>query len=375
MVAHSIMAGARGLATVARSTSSGSAARGGLVAIVYVSEGRNTQKLNLLETTAREACEKHGARVVNVFRDAEYNRTGFTLGMKQRHPADQEDGVSGVVEPLRQSAMALTERALSLLDLRTHSATHPRCGVVDHISCHAIGESNDSIAVNLARCLGEGIGEHLSVPVLLYGLASPAGVQLADLRRKYGYFRETAATDKDQGGGGCGGGGGGGGGGWAGAHVIEGGLVEADYGPPEVSQEAGIVMLGATPWVCNYNVPVSVKLSSCPNVNDVMKAARRVARKVSERGGGLPAVQAMALPHGGEADEGLMTVEIACNLLDVSVTGPEAVQAEVDRLCRSESQSQSAAATAAADCQRIQWAVGSGYVTNMTTDGIMIELD
>ena len=355
-MASTMLAGARGLATVTRSTSTSgaaAAARGGLVAVVYVSEGRCHEKLNLLETTAREACEKHGARVVNVFRDAEYNRTGFTLGIKQ-HPCqldDQETQRSiGSVEPLRQSAMALTERALALVDLREHSATHPRCGVVDHISCHAIGEANRDVAANLARRLGEGIGRDLSVPVLLYGLASPTGVQLADLRRKHGYFQETAV-----------GGGGAGGRGWTGAHVIEGGRLAADFGPSEVSPEAGIVMLGATPWICNYNVPISVHLPC--DVGNVMKAARRVARNVSERGGGLPAVQAMALPHGGDTNNEVMTVEIACNLLDVSVTGPDTVQAEVDRLCSSRTESVD-----------FRWNVECGYVTNMSEDGIMDEL-
>lgn len=351
-VANTIMTGARGLVTMTRSTSS-SAALGGLVAVVYVSEGRCREKLNLLETTARQSCLKHGTRLVNVFRDAEYNRTGFTLGIKQHQCPidDQEEDISiGVVEPLRQSALALTERALALVDLREHSATHPRCGVVDHISCHAIGEANHDLAANLARCLGEGIGQKLRVPVLLYGLASPAGVQLADLRRKHGYFQETAV-----------GGGGAGGGGWAGAHVIKGGRLVADFGPSEVSPEAGIVMLGATPWICNYNVPISIDLPC--DVENMMKAARRVARNVSERGGGLPAVQAMALPHGSDADKGIMTVEIACNLLDVSVTGPDMVQAKVKSLCSSK--------TGSAD---FEWNVGSGYVTNMSSAGIMKEL-
>jgi len=326
--------------------------------VVYVSEASNAAVMSILEKAAEEACKKHGARVVNVFQDVEYNRTGFTLGVKQ-HSEDEAEGVGGAVEPLRQSAMALTERALSLVDLRNHSATHPRCGVVDHISCHALGETDAAAAVSLARHLGEGIGGHLHIPVLMYGLASPVGAQLADLRRQYGYFRETAVVPEGGGkeGGGCGG--------WVGAHVIDGGRVEADYGPSDVSPEAGIVMLGATPWAANYNVPLRVKLSSrswSDGGGGVMKAARRVARRVSERGGGLPAVQAMALLHGGDQEEGFVTVEIACNLLDVTVTGAAAVQAEVDRLCEDETTVDS------------HWRVDSGYMTNMTPDGIMAEL-
>jgi glutamate formiminotransferase len=128
-----------------------------------------------------------------------------------------------------------------------------------------------------------------------------------------------------------------------------------------VPPQAGVVMLGATPWIYNYNVPIIVELPC--DLDSVMKAARRVARKIGERGGGLLAVQAMALPHGKNTDEGCMTIEIACNLLDVSVTGPEAVQAEVERLC-----------SPGIDNADVIWKVQHGYVTNMSIDGIMEEL-
>ena len=58
------------------------AAGGGLVAVVYVSEGKDASVVDALESTAERACATHGARVVNVFRDVEYNRTGFTLGVR-----------------------------------------------------------------------------------------------------------------------------------------------------------------------------------------------------------------------------------------------------------------------------------------------------
>jgi hypothetical protein len=76
-----------------------------------------------------------------------------------------------------------------------------------------------------------------------------------------------------------------------------------DYGPAQVPPEAGICMLGAVPWVCNYNVPIRVKPSAESSGSGsgdeyLMAAAKRMAKRVGERGGGLAAVQAMALPHG-----------------------------------------------------------------------------
>ena len=78
----------RGLAKMRMSTSSAAArgkatkAAGGCVAVVYISEGKDAVVMDELESTAERACAKHGARVVNVFRDVEYNRTGFTLGVR-----------------------------------------------------------------------------------------------------------------------------------------------------------------------------------------------------------------------------------------------------------------------------------------------------
>ena len=353
----------RGL-TVMRATSSaaarGKASRavdGGLVAVVYVSEGKDASMVDALESTAGRACATHGARVVNVFRDVEYNRTGFTLGVRVGAEGD-------AVEPLGAAVTTLAERALSLVDLRDHAATHPRCGVVDHISCHAVGDADASVAVSLAHSIGARVGDRFGVPVLLYGAASAKGAGLADLRRRHGYFRETAGTGT-----------------WSGAHVVDGGTVDAEYGPCDVPPESGIAMIGATPWVCNYNVPVgatrrealSASLSSAEKTDEAtnekdgedttsraVREGRRIARRLSERGGGLPGVQAMALPH-GEDEHGGVLVEIACNLLDETLSGPDAVQAEIARLCAEENESDSV----------FRWDVRDGYVTNLTPETIL----
>lgn len=170
MTSHTVTA-ARGMAMKLSSSAGalqrGSPRAGALVAVVYVSEGNNVDAVGILATAAEKACKEHGARVLNVFRDGEYNRTGITLGMMVTSAGRNDPPPS--LAPLQQSALALTGQALSTVDLRNHSATHPRCGAVDHISCHAIGDAPDDLAVQLATGLGAGIGEHLGIPVLLYG--------------------------------------------------------------------------------------------------------------------------------------------------------------------------------------------------------------
>jgi len=61
-----------------------------------------------------------------------------------------------------------------------------------------------------------------------------------------------------------------------------------DAGPLTASAAAGVVTVGAVPWVTNFNVPL---------YTDDMAAARAVARAVSTRGGGLPGVE-VSLPQG-----------------------------------------------------------------------------
>lgn len=57
---------------------------------------------------------------------------------------------------------------------------------------------------------------------------------------------------------------------------------------------------------------------------------RRIAKKISGRGGGLPSVQSMALAHGKSI------IEVACNLLDTSKVGGDDVQRAVESLAREE---------------------------------------
>ncbi|KAM0886643.1 hypothetical protein ACQ4PT_029552 [Festuca glaucescens] len=96
-------------------------------------------------------------------------------------------------------------------------------------------------------------------------------------------------------------------------------LVAPDAGPDTSSASKGVLVLGATAWVENYNVPVRTA--------DV-DAVRRITRRVRQRGGGLWSVQAMGLEHG---DGG---AEVACNLLAPQSVSAGQVQDMVERLAR-----------------------------------------
>ena len=60
---------------------------------------------------------------------------------------------------LSRAAVELARAALRLLDLRHHSASHPRLGVVDHIAVQpAGGAATLDGAADVARAVGENLG-------------------------------------------------------------------------------------------------------------------------------------------------------------------------------------------------------------------------
>ncbi|CAE7355941.1 unnamed protein product [Symbiodinium sp. CCMP2592] len=71
----------------------------------------------------------------------------------------------------------------------------------------------------------------------------------------------------------------------------------------EVDERCGVASVGAVPWVYNYNLLIT---ASGLTQEELMTRCRRMARSLSARGGGLAAVETMALPHesGVEANEG-----------------------------------------------------------------------
>lgn len=121
-------------------------------AVVYLSEGRNN---DLLDSLASVSAGRDAA-LIRQFRDPTYHRTGFTIG-----------GSPGGVT---RAVLEVSRHALQVIDLRLHEASHPRVGVVDHISIHPLGV-DPGATVDTCRA-GHRIAEILGregLPVLLYG--------------------------------------------------------------------------------------------------------------------------------------------------------------------------------------------------------------
>ncbi|KAK1284537.1 hypothetical protein QJS10_CPB21g00724 [Acorus calamus] len=264
---------------------------------LYISESRNTAALHAIERAARRDPE---AVIVNKFEDRVYNRVRYTL---VSYVANDVGG-GFVYSPLQRTLYAMAEAAFESINLEQHSGTHPRLGAVDHIGFHPLARASLEDAAHLAKLVAADIGNGLQVPVYLYEAAHPEGKALDTIRRELGFFHPNSTGNQ-----------------WSGWALPELLPEKPDEGPSHVTRAQGITMIGASPWVETYNVPI---------MSTDVSIARRIARAVSARGGGLPTVQTMALVHGDEA------TEIACMLLDPGRVSADRVYSRVEMLAADE---------------------------------------
>ena len=244
---------------------------GGLFAAVpNLSEGRDAVRIRALAEAA-------GGTLLDRHSDASHHRTVLTL--------------AGGAAEIEEAALALFRAAVTLLDLRRHRGEHPRIGALDVLPFVPFGGATPEEAAALARQVASRIGderiaggrttekEDPGVPVFLYGLASAAGRSLPELRR--GGLRGLAAR-------------------------LAAGEIEPDFGPPQLHPTAGAVAVGARGPLLAFNVNLDT---------DRVETARRLAARIRESGGGLPAVRALGVrltDPGGKRER----AQVSLNLLD-----------------------------------------------------------
>ncbi|KAG9452743.1 hypothetical protein H6P81_005647 [Aristolochia fimbriata] len=280
---------------------------------LYISESRNRSALDLIEQAAKVYPE---AVIVNKFKDEIYNRVGYTLVSKCSQNPSQD------ASPLPKAVFSMVKAAVEAISLELHHGSHPRLGVVDHICFHPLAQASLEQVAGLATLVAGDIGYKLQVPTFLYGAAHEERRTLDSIRRQLGYFKPNSEGNN-----------------WVGGPKSGSLPLQPDAGPLQVAQSAGVVVVGATGWVDNFNVPV---------YSSNLSAVRKISKKLSGRGGGLESVQAMALAHGDGS------IEVACNLLNPQRVGADQVQLEVERLARIEG-----------------LAVGQGYFTDFSKEVII----
>jgi len=241
------------------------------------SEGRNAETLDAIRAALTSV---PGVRLLDAQADPSHNRSVFTLVA----PPD------AAVEAAFRGIKVAAER----IDLRTHRGEHPRMGAADVVPFIPLESVTMDDCVALARRLGERVGAELGIPVFLYERAAtrPERANLADVRKgEFEGLRDLIGTDP--------------------AHA-------PDFGPARIHPTAGAVAVGARPFLVAYNVYL--------NTGD-QAVAKAIAKKVRTATGGLPAVKALGMLVGGEA-------QVSMNLVDIDVTPPHVAFAAVAAAAR-----------------------------------------
>ncbi len=229
-----------------------------------VSEGRRPEVVDRL---AEALSSVPGAHLLDRTSDASHNRSVFTL-------AGESAAVGDALE-------RLVAASLAEIDMETQEGEHPRIGAVDVVPFVPLGATTLDDCVALARAFGRRIADRFDLPVYLYAAAAtrPDRVRLADVRRgQYeGLKAEIATADR-----------------------------EPDFGPARMHPRGGATAVGARPFLIAWNINLA---------STDLDLAKRIAHRVRESSGGLPAVQA----KGFRIDEP-DCAQVSMNLLDFART-------------------------------------------------------
>ena len=245
------------------------------------SEGRRPERVRLI---AEAIAVVETACVLDTHIDPDHNRSVITF----------------VATPAKivEAAVSAVRRAAELIDMRTHHGEHPRLGATDVLPFVPVRGVTMDDCVKLAHDAGKIIARELGIPVYYYERAAlrPERVNLEDVRRgALELLREQISTNPER---------------------------APDEGLSQVHDSAGAIAVGARSFLIAFNVILR---------SEDIAVARKIARTIRARNGGLPFVKALGFRL---QTRGL--VQVSMNLVNYEVTGIaaayHAVSREADRL-------------------------------------------
>ncbi len=234
--------------------------------ILNVSEGR---KRATIEALAAAVEETPRAWLLDVDSDRDHHRTVYTF--------------FGDLEGCTEAAYRAVTEAVRRIDLRRHRGVHPRVGAADVVPFVPLRGVTAGECVQRVRRLAARLAADCSLPVYLYeeAAARPERSNLAEIRRGgLEGLAQRLAADPD----------------WA-----------PDYGPNRLHPTAGACVIGVRKPLIAFNLYLE---------SSDVRLARRIARRIRERDGGLPGVKALGLflKEQGRA-------QVSVNLTDYRATG------------------------------------------------------
>jgi len=192
--------------------------------------------------------------------DADHNRAVITI--------------TGEPEAVLEGVFRGIATAKDLIDLTTHEGEHPRMGATDVVPFVPVRDMTMDECVDLAKRLGERVGEELGIPVFLYEHAAtrPSRQNLAKVRKgQFEGLRDEIGTNPER---------------------------DPDFGPKKIHPTAGAVAVGAREFLVAYNINLGTS---------DLSIAKTIAKSIRLSGGGLKYVKAMGFEI---KDRGIVQVSI-----------------------------------------------------------------
>ncbi len=224
------------------------------------SEGRRREVIDAIVAEARA----RNVKVLDIESDADHNRSVLTF--------------VGDPEAVKEAALAVSAKAIELIDLNKHKGQHPRMGAVDVIPFIPISDVTMADCIQLTRDFANEYASRFKVPVFLYEKAAtrPDRRNLADVRKgEFEGLRIEIGKNPEK---------------------------EPDFGPNAIHPTAGATAIGARQVLIAYNVNLAT------NNLDV---AKKIAKQVRGKDGGLTAVKALGFEL---KDRGI--VQVSMNMVD-----------------------------------------------------------
>jgi len=143
----------------------------------------------------------------------------------------------GPPEEIKEGAFKAIKKASELIDMSQHEGSHPRMGATDVCPFVPVKNITMEDCIDIAKDLGERVGEELDIPVYLYEEAAtePKRENLATIRSGQYEGLDDKLVDPD----------------W-----------EPDYGPAEWNdrvKKTGATVIGAREFLIAYNININTK--------------------------------------------------------------------------------------------------------------------
>lgn len=213
--------------------------------------------------------EKVIQNIVDVFKNSEVTLMDYTYDSYYNRLVIT---IIGEPEKVKEALLNASDTAIQTIDMRKHTGAHPRMGAVDVVPFVPLKNITMEECIELSKAFARKLSDTHNLPVFLYD-ESATSLE----RRDIDYVRKGEFEGlKD--------------------HLKE---LTPDFGPDTPHATAGATITGAREIMVGLNVNLGT--------SDV-KIAKKIAKAVHARSGGLAYVKAMACEYKGMTQIGMSNV-------------------------------------------------------------------